>query len=108
MTKETILLIEPGARYTVFPPIGLMHLAAVLRKNYNVIIKDYSGREIRDEEIKRDIEKAGAFVIGIRVLTGPPIPRALKISKIAKELGKIVVWGGPHPTVLPEQTLKNP
>lgn len=36
-----IVLIEPGARYTTFPPIGLMHLAAVLRKKYNIIIKDY-------------------------------------------------------------------
>jgi anaerobic magnesium-protoporphyrin IX monomethyl ester cyclase len=46
--------------------------------------------------------------IGIRVLTGPFIPRALKISRIAKKLGKKVIWGGPHPTILPEQTLKHP
>ena len=41
-------------------------------------------------------------------MTGPPIPRAIEISKIAKESGKIVIWGGPHPTILPEQTLENP
>ena len=104
---KTILLIEVGARYTPYPPIGIMHIASVLRGKYGVVIKDYSGKEINENEIKRDIEKSDAFIVGLRVLTGPPIPRAIKISKIAKRLGKIVVWGGPHPTVLPEQTLEN-
>lgn len=104
---KTALLVEPGAKHTIFPPIGLMHLAAVLKDNYNVVIKDYSGGEIVENRVKRDIEKSDAFVVGISVLTGPPIPRALKISKIAKMLGKKVVWGGPHPTILPEQTLQN-
>ncbi len=104
---KNILLFEPGARHTLYPPIGLMHLAAVLKEKYNVFIKDCSGEEINEREIKRDIEKIDPFVVGVRVLTGPPIPRALEISKIAKEFGKKVVWGGPHPTILPEQTLQN-
>ncbi len=104
--KQKILLIEPGARYTQYPPIGLMHLAAVLRDEYEVYIKDYSGEEIREKKVKEDIKKIDPFLVGIRVLTGPPIPRAILISKISKEIGKKVVWGGPHPTILPEQTLK--
>lgn len=104
---KTILLIDPGAKQTLYPPIGLMHLAAVLRSKYNVIIKDYSGKKIDGSEIQEYIKKVNPFVVGIRVLTGPPIPRAITISKIAKNLGKIVVWGGPHPTILPEQTLEN-
>jgi len=105
---KNILLLEAGARHTLYPPIGLIHLAAVLKEKYNVTIKDYSGKEINKEEVKRDIEKSDPFVVGIRVLTGPPIPRSLEVSKIAKKLGVKVVWGGPHPTVLPEQTLQNP
>jgi len=104
---KTILLIEPGTKNTLYPPIGLMHLASVLRDKYNVIIKDYSKKEIDDKEVKELIKKTDPFIVGIRVLTGPPIPRAIKISKAAKELGKIVIWGGPHPTILPEQTLKS-
>lgn len=104
--KKKILLIEPGARYTLYPPIGLMHLAAVLRDEYEICIKDYSGEEIIEEEIRRDIEKINPFIVGVRVLTGPPIPRAILVSKVAKKLGKIVVWGGPHPTILPEQSLR--
>lgn len=107
MNIKKILLIEPGARHTVFPPIGLMHLASVIRDKYEVKIKDYSGKEIDKLEVKKLIERFNPDIVGIRVLTGPPIPRALEISRIAKKLGKIVVWGGPHPTILPEQTLRN-
>lgn len=104
---KKLLLIEPGSRQVVYPPVGLMHLAAVLRDKYEVIIKDYSGRELDEKEIKNDIEKADPLLVGVRVLTGPPILRAIEVSRIAKKLGKIVVWGGPHPTILPEQTLKS-
>ncbi|MBU3912754.1 MAG: B12-binding domain-containing radical SAM protein [Nanoarchaeota archaeon] len=103
---KKILLVEPGAKHTVYPPIGLMHLAAVLRKDYDVSIIDYSGGEISHDVARKDILSINPDLVGVRVLTGPPIPRAILISKIAKELGKIVVWGGPHPTILPGQTLK--
>lgn len=103
-----IMLIEPGARYTPYPPIGLMHLAAVLRDKYEIKIKDYSGEELNEKEIERSIRQFNPDLVGVRVLTGPPIPRAMLVSKIAKKLGKIVVWGGPHPTILPAQTLENP
>jgi radical SAM superfamily enzyme YgiQ (UPF0313 family) len=103
---KTVLLIEPGT-ITVHPPLGLLHLASVIRDKYNVIIKDYSGKNINEKEIEELIKEKDPFVVGLRVLTGPCIPRALKISKIAKKLKKPVIWGGPHPTILPEQTLKN-
>jgi len=104
---KKVLLIEPGARVTTYPPIGLLHLASFIRGDYKVFIKDYSGEELNEKEIKEEIEKIDPFFVGIRVLTGPGIPRALKISKIAKKLNKKVVWGGPHPTILPKQTLEN-
>jgi len=104
---KRVLLFEPGARFTIYPPIGLMHLASAIRGKYNVRIKDYSGKELNESEIENCIRKFNPFVVGVRVLTGPVIPRALLISKIAKKLGKPVIWGGPHPTILPEQTLEN-
>src|SRR3989344_3011822 len=104
---KRVLLFEPGARFTIYPPIGLMHLASAIRGKYDVKIKDYSGKELNESEIENCIRKFDPFVVGVRVLTGPVIPRGLLISKIAKKLGKPVIWGGPHPTILPEQTLEN-
>jgi len=104
MTK--ILLIEPGTKLTKFPPLGLLSLASVLRKNkIESQVIDYSGKELIN--VKKDIEKSNVDFVGIKVLTGPSILRGLKTSKIAKELEKTVIWGGPHPTVLPKQTLEN-
>lgn len=102
-----VLLIEVGNSITIFPPIGLMHIASAIRDKHDVFIKDYSGKEINNERIKKDMLKINPDIIGVRVLTGPQIPRAIEVSRIAKKLEKKVVWGGPHPTILPYQTLEN-
>jgi anaerobic magnesium-protoporphyrin IX monomethyl ester cyclase len=103
---KKVLLIEPGTTVT-HPPIGILHLASAIRDKYNVKIKDYSGEDINLDQVENMIRIYDPFVVGLRVLTGPCIPRALAISKIAKKLGIPVMWGGPHPTILPKQTLKN-
>ncbi len=102
---KKVLLIEPGTELDIYPPSGLLSIAAVLReKGYDVAIKDYSGCRLNDKQIASDLQDYD--FIGIKVLTSPIIKRAIVVSKIAKEQRKIVVWGGPHPTVLPELTLK--
>jgi radical SAM superfamily enzyme YgiQ (UPF0313 family) len=41
-------------------------------------------------------------------MTGNPITNSLKISKYIKlKFNTPIVWGGAHPTILPEQTLEN-
>ena len=41
-------------------------------------------------------------------MTEPQLQFALEISRIAKKYGNSpVVWGGVHPSLLPEQTLEN-
>jgi len=105
--REKILLVEVGAKVTPYPPLGVMLLAAVIRDKHDVVIKDYSGKKLDERKIEQEIKHIDPFIVGLRVLTGPSIPRALLISKIAKKLRKIVIWGGPHPTILPYQTLEN-
>lgn len=49
-----------------------------------------------------------ASLIGISVMTGNPIKTSLEISKYIKSQYSVpIVWGGAHPTILPEETLKN-
>jgi radical SAM superfamily enzyme YgiQ (UPF0313 family) len=105
--KKKVCLIEPGTKISTYPPIGILHLASAIRDKYDVAIKDYSGKDITEREIKNYLKKISPFIVGLRVLTGPGIPRALLISKIAKKMNIPVIWGGPHPTILPEQTLEN-
>ncbi|MBU2633719.1 MAG: B12-binding domain-containing radical SAM protein [Nanoarchaeota archaeon] len=103
-----ILLVEPGTEFDINVPSGLLKIAAVLREHkIDVVLKNYSGLKITKEKIIKDLEKIDFDIIGIKVLTSPIIGRAILISKAAKELKKTVVWGGPHPTVMPNQTLEN-
>jgi anaerobic magnesium-protoporphyrin IX monomethyl ester cyclase len=44
-------------------------------------------------------------ILAVTVMTGHAIVDAIKASSIALERGAFVVWGGPHVTLFPEQTL---
>lgn len=54
-------------------------------------------------------ERIGALgpgdILAVSVMTGAAITDALAASTVARELGSYVVWGGPHPTLFPQQTL---
>ena len=115
--------------------LGMGYIAAVLSKNgYEVKIynADYESsenyanqREIFESydnykkilfnlshplwlEVKETIESYSPDFIGITMLTGT-YKSAENIGKIAKELNEevVVVVGGTHPTILPEETIKN-
>lgn len=45
--------------------------------------------------------------VGITTNTSKSLIRALEISRMVKEMDIPVFWGGPHATMLPEQTLSN-
>lgn len=90
-------------------PLSLIYAAAHSVKNqYNVKILDLRSHP-HDWEQQLDLHlQKGCSLVGLSVMTGNPITTSLKISKYVKEKYKIpVVWGGPHPTILPEQTLEN-
>lgn len=117
-------------------PIGLCYIAGVLEKHgfdntyvYNADYQD-GGRfvsqtemsKLYDEylnilknidhpiwkEIERKITAQKPDIVGISVMTGK-LGSALNIAKIIKDFDRDipVVFGGPHPTILPEETLKN-
>ncbi|MBN1173589.1 MAG: radical SAM protein [Micromonosporaceae bacterium] len=44
-------------------------------------------------------------VVAVSVMTGAAIIDAIVASEMVREQGGFVVWGGPHPTLFPEQTL---
>lgn len=115
--------------------LGLGYIAAVLSKEgYEVKIynADYeSSEEYADQrkifesydnyieilsnlnhplwlEVKENIESFSPGIIGVTMLTGT-YKSVENVARIAKELNKNmgVVVGGTHPTVLPEETIKN-
>ena len=105
------LLLWPAFReeYTKYPPLGIAYLAAVLRENdFPVEIVDAAGYTDYEEfEVK--LRENRPDILGISVLS-VHYDKALEAARIAKKVLPhiMIVFGGAHPTALPELTLKNP
>jgi radical SAM superfamily enzyme YgiQ (UPF0313 family) len=92
------------------PPLGILSAVSFLKDNYEIIILDqrlYSSEKDFYAQLKKLLQEEPLYV-GLSVYTGPMITFSLEISKYIKENSSIpVVWGGVHPSLLPEQTLEN-
>jgi radical SAM superfamily enzyme YgiQ (UPF0313 family) len=95
---------------TVAPPHALMTIAApIMEAGYNVSILDQRDQPITLEDI-RSMVSDELLCVGISAMTGTQIRNALRIAGMVRELtdGSVpIVWGGPHPSVVAEQTLED-
>lgn len=92
----------------IAPPFSSMFASAILhKKKYKIKIID----QRMDNNWKKSLEielKEKPVCIGFTTMTGPQINFALEIAKFARERTNApFIWGGPHPTILPQQTLEN-
>lgn len=80
-----------------------------VKRGYNVKVIDLRFYEDDWKSAIDPILKAGCGLVGLSVMTGNPVRTSLEVSKYVRENYPEVpiVWGGPHPTTLPEQTLEN-
>ncbi|MBU0605242.1 MAG: B12-binding domain-containing radical SAM protein [Candidatus Omnitrophica bacterium] len=95
---------------TVVPPHALLAIAAPLhKKGYKIKIVD----QRRDFHWRENLIKALAgnpVCAGISSMTGTQIYFAIEAAKVIRKVSKgsiPIIWGGPHPSILPEQTLQN-
>jgi len=91
------------------PPFSLLAISGPLvQDGYDVVIVD--GRLVPDFLERILVDAEDAICVGISVLTGNQIRQALQLSTAIKEHFPTlpVVWGGYHPTLLPDQTIANP
>src|SRR3989475_3979601 len=108
-----ILLVNPNMRTAYnplpFPPLSLMSIAAVVQDSYKITIHDRNLYKDQDgKTIASVLDRLKPELVGITSLTGPAILDGIMVSRLAKERGAQVVWGGTHASLLPEQTLGNP
>lgn len=102
-----ILLVNPKPieAYTVYGPcLGLCYLSAYLKDKG---IKNIEGIDLNIDSAS-DLAAAisRADIVGIYCST-KAMKRSLEIAFLAKQSNKIVVLGGPHPSVLPEEVLSD-
>jgi|WetSurMetagenome_2_1015567.scaffolds.fasta_scaffold41947_2 anaerobic magnesium-protoporphyrin IX monomethyl ester cyclase len=92
-----------------FPPYGLLYISASL-ENIGVdskIFHDYESDELFNQ-ILSYIQDNNPIWIGFSVITNKGLMSSLNLTRIIKEkFPKIpIVWGGIHPTLSSEQTLR--
>ncbi len=90
-------------------PASLLYVAAPLvEKGYEVKIIDQRLEKDWQNLLIKEL-KDRPLAVGISAKTGKQIFYGLEASRVVKENSKVpVIWGGVHPTLLPEQTLQNP
>lgn len=114
MDEIDVLLVYPktGVDFgsTVAPPHSLLAIAAPLdKKGYKIKIIDQKTDNLWRRHLVEYLKRRPVCV-GISTMTGTQIYFALEIAKLVRcqTNGDIpIVWGGPHPSTVPEQTLEN-
>lgn len=106
-----ILLMQPSAgrweKIGFRMPLGLLYIATFL-KNHNICSKIIDTRVDSRwrEEVSGNLHKTS--IVGITCMIGPQVKNAIKIARFIKGLKPdvTIVLGGIHPTLVPEQALK--
>ena len=111
-----VMLINPydenavkNALGIVTPPLNLMYLASSLEKDsFNVKIFDDDLLQRGYENVSNLAEKINPKLIGVTANTST-IKSAMRYVDLIKKLlpDSLTVIGGPHPTFMPKETLKN-
>lgn len=101
--KRPLVLYNPRAESHILP-LALVHVGSMFpdRPVYVVDGRIEQAPEARVIELTRD-----AVCLGVSVLTGMPILDALRVTRAARTARSDlpVVWGGWHPSLMPEQCL---
>ncbi len=111
-SKVDIILIQPNivSPYKIVNlPYGPLFLASSLRRaGYRVLIFDDRLDDRKD--LVKALRENRILFVGFTIFTGPIILDAIELSRFIKQASPDtkIVWGGPHPDILPEQTVINP
>lgn len=112
--KARVTLVNPpypaGAVQAPFLPLGIGYLAAYLEKyGYEVHVIDCQVDYPSPKQLAAEFDKYKPDLVGLTCATLTYKP-ALEIVKIAKEArpDALTVMGGPHVTVLDEETMSEP
>jgi len=107
--RKVVLFYPPYDGPPLGAPACLLSLASpLLQAGFEVAIIDAA---IEPDWLNRTLgELQNALCLGISVLTGPMIRGAVRMAKAAKKLAPNlpVIFGGWHPSLLPNQTLQEP
>ncbi len=105
---KTITLYDPKSEEVMKPlpiPLEMIAISSLLeQEDYDIRIFDC------EHDVNKVVESAkNSICLALTSVTGLQIEEGLKIAKLVRKANPNVpiVWGGWHPSLLPEQTLEN-
>ena len=112
--KPKLLLIYPdmgfAGTYVKQIPIGVIYAAAKVAKIEEIEVELFDCRVIDHwpRKLTEKLSNENVFLVGFSVLSGSTVFRAYEISTLVKSVNPEikVVWGGTHPTVMPQDTMQ--
>jgi anaerobic magnesium-protoporphyrin IX monomethyl ester cyclase len=105
--RKVVLFYPPYDGPALGPPLCLLSLASpLIQAGFSVTIIDAA--IVPDWEVRILREVKDALSLGISLLTGPMIRGAVRAARAVKAVrpGLPIILGGWHPTLLPDQTLR--
>ena len=99
-----VLLVYPIASVSspmMSPPLSILHVGESIKR---------FGHEVRyfDERWDPEPDIDWPDIVGVSSMTGHQLKGAAKYLKLAKKHGKKTVFGGIHPSAVPEQCINEP
>jgi anaerobic magnesium-protoporphyrin IX monomethyl ester cyclase len=109
MKNKVLLFFSKTEAEAILLPMSLLMVAEPLLKNgFEVKIIDQRLSADWQQQILDFLSDGQILAVGFSVLTGKPIKHALEASLFVREHSQAkIIWGGVHPSLLPEQTLAN-
>jgi anaerobic magnesium-protoporphyrin IX monomethyl ester cyclase len=113
MARVVLLHPHPGPkdRDCQILPLGILYVAApLIAQGYDVSTLDQRKDPQWQETLRGYISDPETVCVGISTMTGPQIAHGLEMAGVVREARpKLpIVWGGVHPSLLPEQTAAHP
>lgn len=106
---KKILFVFPETRYpSGQPPLGIGYLSSIARNmGHETVLCDMSFMKEPLSKLKSMISRIKPDIVGVSVLT-PQLNAAVETCEIVRKLtpDAFLIVGGPHATVLPEDTLE--
>lgn len=113
--SENVILYYPKTDHEKFYkyywiPYSLLTIASgCINRGYNVKLIDANAGDDSQFINNLDKELCNTICVGISCMTGNQIREGLDFAEKVREYNPEIplIWGGPHPTLFPEQTIKN-
>jgi len=114
-TKKNVLVVysTPDVRREIknvnaLLPASVLYVATPASKEYNITILD-TRLQPDWKNVIIDLNKKGIHAVGLSCMTGYQIQSALEVAGYVRSINPSIplIWGGVHPSLVPEQTLRN-